>query len=343
MSRRYVTTHPPSRIDFSQWTLIYDHGDRKVWKLKDELIIKRVRWFINSEAVTHKFITENTTVPAPPVYSEWLSPDHYYHYLLEGCIEGVTLADCWSQLTSKERISIARQVATYMAKLGRFKGAAMQSISGEPLPNNNFIPNNPRSYLGRWRTDEEIFANEFYPALRRAGVDKDIITALRDTMPPCKGRLALTHCDLYVGNIMVDPLRARVTALIDWESCGFWPEWFQYARITHGCNRDDGEWKFILSKVMQEIIPFADHGRVWYDAVHSFMYIPDSLQAKAWLRLLEKYLRGEVGLSVLEKYHEMDVEKARDKVLMDRAMLNAHGERGIGGYYSTVLGRFKRR
>ncbi|KAJ4288275.1 hypothetical protein N0V88_007465 [Collariella sp. IMI 366227] len=262
MPRRHVGIGAPSWINWKEWDIIYDHGPRKVWKLRDELILKRVPWDINSEAVTHKFLYENTSIPIPRVHDEWLSPDRVYYYLLEGYIEGVTLADCWPRLTRQQKCDLAREVTGYMLKLSKFEGAAMQSVSGERLPNNNFVPKVSRSHLsGRWRTDAEIFNNEFYPALRNAGVDRATIETLQRMMPPCQSELVLTHCDLYVGNVMVCPSTAQVTAIIDWESCGFWPKWFQYARMTHGCSRDDSEWKELLSRAHKDIIPFAAEGR----------------------------------------------------------------------------------
>ncbi|KAK4152005.1 kinase-like domain-containing protein [Chaetomidium leptoderma] len=344
-----LLTSRPGWVNLRSNDIIYQYGDRIVYKIRkgpDEFILKRTAASRHqSEAATHQFLAERTAIPAPIAYGEWLSSDRRYHYLLEGHIAGQTLGDCWGQLSMDDKIDIAEQITAYMSRLSRFTSDRMQSISGTRLPNNCFVarPADPRGHLsGRWTSDDDIFQYEFRPALVRSGVSAELIGALRRAMPPCRGELAFTHCDLYVGNIMVDPRRGRVTAIIDWESAGFWPEWFQYARITHGCSRDDTEWKWILSQVQQPTIRHADHGRVWWDTMQTFMYCSDSLQAKAWLRLLGQYLRGEKSSKALKDYQKIDGEGMREQIARDEARLmrNNRGGTGNEGYYSTVIGRF---
>lgn len=337
-----LSTHPPSWFeDLRKAKIIYQCGNRIVWVMENVYILKRTQYTINSEAATHRFITANTPIPCPRVFGEWLSRDRSQHFLLEERAGGVTLGQCWPQLSSEDKIYLAQQVADYMSKLARrFRGRRIESVSGQALPINCFVPDNSgsRGFLhGRWRTDDDIFDNEFLPALERTGLPSPIIKAVRATMPPCQGQLALTHCDLYVGNIMVDPDRAVVTAIIDWESAGYWPEWFQYARITHGCNPDDAQWKYVLSRVCRPLIPHADHGRVWLDMVHLFLSYPASLQARAWLRLLGSYLKGDISSGDMQDYRKLDGRHEHEYRAKEAARLNNKGLKGDQGYYSTCL------
>ncbi|KAL2162986.1 hypothetical protein VTH06DRAFT_6822 [Thermothelomyces fergusii] len=357
-----IPTSPPAGFSFDDAEMIYQHGDRVVWKVGRRYVLKRTALVdAGSEAATHRFVWKHTTVPLPRLYGEWVSPspspspsssshhhhhrddhhDHdrrhrrrrryssYYHYLLQERVPGQTLKECWGRLSRADVALIAEQVAGYMAELARIRGRRMQTLTGARLPTNCFIPRAPpeeeddddddddeeggeseageQARLGgRWATDEEVFEGAFGPALRRRGVGEAVVRACRRTMPRCEGQLALTHGDLYVGNVVVDPDRARVTGLIDWETAGFWPEWFQYARITHGCSRDDREWKRALSRASRPRIRQADHGRVWLDAVRLLLHRPDSLRARSWLSLLLRYQRGEVGCDALRNYRNID-------------------------------------
>ncbi|KAK4040035.1 hypothetical protein C8A01DRAFT_16083 [Parachaetomium inaequale] len=345
---------PPLGFTLEDAEIIYQYADRIVWKLGNGRILKRTQHLhTNSEAATHRFIADRTTIPVPCVYAEWLSADRRFHYLLEARAPGTTLGACWGQLTMDGKLDVAVQIATWMEYLmNNFRGDRMQTVSGARLPNNCFVPRvaDPRGCLsGRWATNDDIFYREFEPALQRQGVDPDVIGLLRRVMPPCEGELALTHCDLYLGNIMVEPRaggnRAVVTAIIDWESAGYWPAWFQYARITHGCSRDDTEWKWILSQETRGRIKHADHGRVWWDTVHLLLHRPRSLQARAWLRLLARYVRREVGREALREYEELDgrdlnAQLAQQEAMFDRSrMVNNRGGTGDQGYYSTAFGR----
>jgi hypothetical protein len=233
-----LSNSPPRWFRPRNSALIYQAGERKVWKVDDEFIPKRTPVTgHNAEAATHKFIEERTMVPVPHVYGEWLSPDRRHHYLLEGRIAGQTLADCWAQLDIETKVRLAQQVVEHMERLARFMSSAMQSLAGGRLPNNCFVPVPSdagdaahRAHLsGRWRTGSEAFNHGFRPALESVGVPAHVIELAARTMPPCSGQLVLTHADLYIGNVMVDSRRGAVTAIIDWESAGFWPAWFQYA------------------------------------------------------------------------------------------------------------------
>ncbi len=314
-----LSTRQPSWFAPSSLEVIYNYGQRAVYKAYNPsndttFILKRtpnLDGIVNTEAATHHFLVDSTAVPVPAIFGEWLSPDRERHYLLEERISGQNLRDCWSQLSVSARLSIAEQVASYMTELSNYTSNRMQTINGHRLPNNNFIPSpTPRSdFLPRCSSRTEIFDDLFRPALERAGVSSRVIRMARTTMPPCTDQFVFSHCDLFTGNIMVDPRRARVTAIIDWESGGFWPAWFQYARITHGCDDGDGEWKRLLSRVMRDSIPHGEHGRVWWHAMQRLLTPPQgavSRAARVWLGLLELYVSGEVGKESLRTYRDLE-------------------------------------
>jgi hypothetical protein len=306
-----MSSGPPSWFSLRDGIIIYQYGERIVWKIGNDLILKRVLADPHlSEAATHIFLRRNTSLPVPSVHADWLSMDRRYHYLLESQIRGVSLLSCWTSLTTATKVHLAGEVTDYMEELTRFSSSRMQSVSGTRLPTNLFVPENPavpgarrRTHLGgRWTTDTCIFDNEFLPPLTAAGVPRTLIRSLRRTMPPCISQLAFTHCDLDLGNVMVDPARGTITAVIDWESAGFWPRWFQYARVTYGCNNEDTEWKYMLGGLMRSAIPYAEQGRVWWEAVNRLVAKPESMLARRWVGLLVSYVRGEVGVEALRAY-----------------------------------------
>jgi len=307
-----ITDGPPPWLSMADATIIYQYGERIVYQIGDDYILKRTPRGPNTEAETHHFVALRTEIPVPRIYGEWLSPNRRHHFLLQQKIPGTTLGAAWPRLSKPDKLRLARQVDAMMARLGRFEDTRMQTIAETRLPNNAFVPHpaDPPGlpYLsGRWRTDAAIFDNEFLPALSRAGVTAPLIRVLRRTMPPCDTDFVFTHGDLYVGNVMVDPVRVKVTGIIDWESAGFWPEWFQYARITYGVNRDDVEWKRLLSRLQRErgTIKYADQGRVWWDAVATLLGDPESERARLWLRLLVDFLKGNVGVWTLREYRKL--------------------------------------
>ncbi|KAK4138376.1 kinase-like protein [Trichocladium antarcticum] len=334
----------PRHFDFSNSTEIYRYGDRKVDRIGEEYILKRVPLQTNSERATHCFVQDcGASIPVPFVYAEWASDSGSrgpQHHLLMGRIAGKTVGKAWPDLSPRLRHHAAQQVVTYMERLSEFRSDRLESISHRRLPINCFIPkhNRARTHLaGRWRTDDEIWTHEFLPALRVERADRDTIALVQRTMPPCAGQLVFTHGDLFNNNVMIHAPTGEVTGVIDWESAGFWPAWFQYARIAVGCTPADGEWKATLSELMRDRIPHADHGRVWWCAVQEVLHEPGSRLARAWLALLVRYLSGEnVDLG---RYKDVDVGAPSSSLSTVSTRLNAYGGMGDAGYYSSALGR----
>lgn len=333
----------PRGLKLNDRDLIYECGPRKVWKIDNALIVKKTPYKPNSEVETHRYVRAKTNIPVPKVYDEWLSADRRSHYILEDCVQGVPLKDCWSRLSRPARMNIAYEVAEYMEELGKVRQQVMGSVSGKKLPNNLFVPDpNHGPLIGMWQTDDEIFENEFRPALRKLGANGDVIRLVHRTMPPSRGRFYATHGDLYIGNIMVDPRRSTVTAIIDWESAGFWPIWFQFARMSFGCTPADEEWKKMLRRIQEDHIPGALHGLVWWNALLVAMQPPHSPeQGIAWLRYLERYLNG-ANLD-LRNYESVRPRSFLGRSLnLGQSFMNSKGERGDEGYYSQAYSILRR-
>ncbi|EGS17586.1 uncharacterized protein CTHT_0069230 [Thermochaetoides thermophila DSM 1495] len=294
MSRRHMNRFTIEQVlDIAE--VIHSRGSRKVWRIGDYILKQTPYEGVNNEVATLRFVQQHTTIPVPVVYDEWLSPDRRFHYILESRIPGKSLKQCWGVLSRKGRERIARTVLKYMQELSQFRSDRLESISSNKLRLNNFVPKPYKVLLNIWRTDNDIFDNEYRPALLSSGVDDGVILVLKNTMPPCQGQYTLTHGDLFTGNIIVDPVKEQVTGIIDWESAGFWPAWFQYARITLGAGGWDDEWKALLSRAMKatHLPPHSKHGRIWWDAVYELLDHPGSSLAREWIKEIIRYLAGE--------------------------------------------------
>ncbi|KAH9908975.1 hypothetical protein F4778DRAFT_776141 [Xylariomycetidae sp. FL2044] len=53
------------------------------------------------------------------------------------------------------------------------------------------------------------------------------ITAAGARGPDWRGRYVMCHNDLGQHNVIVDPRTLKISAIIDWEFGGFWPDWFE--------------------------------------------------------------------------------------------------------------------
>jgi aminoglycoside phosphotransferase (APT) family kinase protein len=66
--------------------------------------------------------------------------------------------------------------------------------------------------------------------------DSSWIQFLRTLLPLAESRVVFTHGDYRAANSMVDMVESRryfVTGVIDWESRGFYPEYFEFSRVLY--------------------------------------------------------------------------------------------------------------
>ncbi|KAF9230802.1 hypothetical protein BU15DRAFT_56867 [Melanogaster broomeanus] len=70
-------------------------------------------------------------------------------------------------------------------------------------------------------------------------------SSVRDCFPT-EAPVYFTHGDLLSGNILVDG--SRITAIIDWETAGFYPEFWEYCRMHDpGCMTPG--WTRVLARI----------------------------------------------------------------------------------------------
>ncbi|KAH7886513.1 hypothetical protein F5I97DRAFT_1808227 [Phlebopus sp. FC_14] len=63
---------------------------------------------------------------------------------------------------------------------------------------------------------------------------------------PTEAHIYLTHGDLLPHNILVEG--SKITAIIDWETAGFYPEFWEYCRMHHPVLMTPA-WAYILGRV----------------------------------------------------------------------------------------------
>ncbi|OAA65015.1 Protein kinase-like domain protein [Cordyceps fumosorosea ARSEF 2679] len=65
-------------------------------------------------------------------------------------------------------------------------------------------------------------------------------------------RARLTHGDLSWANIFVDEATGDVTGITDWETAGFWPEWWEYYMALLGPRGEQQWWRQVVASIMTE-------------------------------------------------------------------------------------------
>ncbi|KAH9855223.1 hypothetical protein C2E23DRAFT_724963 [Lenzites betulinus] len=121
-------------------------------------------------------------------------------------------------MTTHQLDHVADQLLHLQTELRRFTSASIGSVTGGPF-NNNFFP---------WPYKP---SSPFASLLARL---------------PRNARVHLVHGDLLPRNILVNG--STITAILDWEFAGFYPDFWEYVRMHHRAFGSPG-WDYVLARL----------------------------------------------------------------------------------------------
>ncbi|KLO13806.1 kinase-like protein [Schizopora paradoxa] len=136
------------------------------------------------------FVRQNTSIPVPKVLAAF--HDNGRYYIIQERVEGIQLARLQSEA---DRQVVMKEVEGYVEVLHRLRSKRMGGVSGIiSLPD------------------------------RVARVDTKRVWNFRESE---EEDFVFCHNDLSQYNILVDPETLKITAVLDWEYAGFYPEEFE--------------------------------------------------------------------------------------------------------------------
>jgi aminoglycoside phosphotransferase (APT) family kinase protein len=185
-----------------------------------------------SEAMALRFVKENTTIPVPEaISSDWDRMTMEY-------IEGQTLKEAWSTLTSEQRSNILDELRGYIsqlralsppgdARIGRIdgQGAVLPTImprSGGPFDTVADLPSTTGHWLVRPPRRLEKQSMHFHQITAQLCADYPVV---------------FTHGDLAARNILVRD--GHIVAILDWEFAGWYPVYWAYVLAMRGLDNVD--------------------------------------------------------------------------------------------------------
>ncbi|QDS70316.1 hypothetical protein FKW77_008407 [Venturia effusa] len=187
------------------------------------------------------FIEKNLSIPAPRLHAMYYEAGKLY--MVMDLMPGRNLELHWPDLSNDEKISIAgdlRQICDQMRGLP--SPGFFGSVNGGPLLHRFFLTmhKDPR-ITGPFKTEQEfgsalaLRSQENWACNNRRGwisefFARHLPAALKDH------RSTFTHSDLHRQNILVDKVatsdgvgRFVVSGIVDWESAGWYPSYWEYA------------------------------------------------------------------------------------------------------------------
>ncbi|KAL9131431.1 MAG: hypothetical protein Q9217_000645 [Psora testacea] len=168
------------------------------------------------EAQTLQFVKKSTTVPVPDATSD--RPNAIVMSYVDGC----NLQDCWTQLSSEKRQSIAEQMRDILQQLRGLKGRYIGAVDWGPA-----VDTRKSAYVGGPFHSEREF-NDFLLRNMVSSTPTLYLQSIQQTMRTDHD-VVFSHGDLNLHNILVKD--GDVVALLDWECAGWYPEHWEYVKF----------------------------------------------------------------------------------------------------------------
>lgn len=211
--------------------IIYQSQGRFVYDLGGVVCKESRPAYDPPEAKQCNFIRSRTDIPAPRVLGEYTlgrMQTAVSGYFMEK-VEGETLASVWLGLSLIKRKRIADQIAEYLRVLRVVNATYIGGVEVDLPVRDEWLFYQHEPYGPFHSTDE------FWEAITDSRelavpVSPEALAALRRRMPECEP-FTFTHGDLHTKNIIVQD--DKVVGLIDWETAGYYPVWWEHAKFLH--------------------------------------------------------------------------------------------------------------
>lgn len=178
-----------------------------------------------NEAIALRFIKAHTTIPVPEVVSSaWDRVTMEY-------IEGQTLQQAWPILTPDQRSEVMAQLSDYLAQMRALPGIYLGRLDGQGV----MLPTIMTRSGGPFDTVAELHDWLVKPPRRLEG--ESMYWHQITTQLGADYHIVFTHGDIAARNIMIHD--GRIVPILDWESAGWYPEYWEYVFAMRGLDNTD--------------------------------------------------------------------------------------------------------
>lgn len=222
--------------------------DNQIAQLPFGLILKWSDGTRIEEVVTMQ-VARRAGLPVPRVicYGEHLDTPHAPVSILMTRLPGIELGQAYEALSDEDRNSILAELKGFLETIRKWKnpwgGERICSLLGTPIRSIR-VPNH---FAGPFETEKEL--NDYL--MKPAWADGFSSTiAYNDALDRARviEKLAhpilFTHGDLQHHNILVQD--GRITGFLDWESAGWYPDYWEFATALRVTLEDFWWYNFVM-------------------------------------------------------------------------------------------------
>lgn len=200
---------------------------------------------VNTEYQALKLVDRHTSVPTYKVIGIYNRPEGK---LVEyEAIPGRPLSQVWTEMSMDKKRRIVADLGRFVDQLRKME-PHKHCVVGDATLGAAYDHRFGRAGIGPFYTIEN-----FHSFVRRGHSLSDFS---EEEVQAVHGKrktpytLKFTHASLCPKNILVDEA-GRVSALIGWESSGWYPEYWEYTQMHHATSPDFADWL----EYMREVVP----------------------------------------------------------------------------------------
>ncbi|POR34197.1 Uncharacterized protein TPAR_05618 [Tolypocladium paradoxum] len=200
----------------------FNHSKKKVLKINSNTVVKLGPNLDITEVDNIGFIHSHTTIPVPKILNVYEKDG--CQYILMEFLDGEKLETVWPNLSPAEKGSICLELREYLRQMREIPPPAdfIGSVTGGPAVDRRSLgpikggPFSCEEDFNKWqlaqmRENTPLLNQEIYSAMHRT--DHSIV---------------FSHGDLGFHNILVH--NGRITAILDWEYSGWYPEHWDFCK-----------------------------------------------------------------------------------------------------------------
>ncbi|KAI0059368.1 kinase-like protein [Artomyces pyxidatus] len=206
---------------------VLQRGQATVVRFRELKLVVKYGFVLQSECQALWAVRSFTAVPVPVVYG-WFCASEKETFLYMSLIEGVTLEERWSSMTSEQRESVTIQLCGIITQLQELRpppdDVYIGSLDHEPCRDGAIYAEGP------FASSKEL--HDFFVTMCRSpDFGESLARGVRQGLPDDQP-IVFTHADLAFCNVMVSADGSRAEALIDWDQAGFYPLYWEWVKLN---------------------------------------------------------------------------------------------------------------
>ncbi|KAM0553373.1 hypothetical protein ACHAPJ_007387 [Fusarium lateritium] len=265
-----IHNSPPESHFSSKWDGFPSLGGVTV--IRDIYVVKYGQRVTEYEGNALLFIEKHLQIRAPRLYAMYQDEPSGCFYLIMEYIQGVNLESIWPSLSNESKSSVTTQIKDMFGQMRTLNppNNFIGGINGGTLRDTPFHTEDPDPRInGPFKSSEEVglalalASRNFWEATGRSVwlprfFTQHLGAALKDH------EAKFTHGDLHMRNVVVEKVlknsssggeteqhyEYRVGGIVDWESAGWYPAYWEYASALARAH-EERDWPEHVGKMMK--------------------------------------------------------------------------------------------